>query len=553
MTRWAAVVGLFVSIVLGASTSDAQGPPSVFDTVATGPIPLDRITQIDIQKALLWTGQYDGTIQAGNEEATNAAIMRWQRVGGFAPTGNLTADQVHALAREGLERRRYWQWTAYTSSNDSFSIGFPKRLLGDPQRTSATETVFQGVQPGYKLTVESLPRVSQAEFKQGFREVAQSSDDRVVDFSVQGEDWWIVSGTKGNEARYFVALRSGAQAAVMSIRLPRERRDDQRFLIAAIANSFRIGPQTLTNHRTAILPQQGRQTPQLPNGSIDKKNEQRAEDVKLAGRIRNVGWFGRIDVYPVAWNKQFAHYIEFAQFSFTSKGLVMEVRDDLSDKRKAELKAAGVGSYSTPLHWKDDLCWQTKQLQVGKEELPYQPFASAVVPNDERTIAEIITSGCVDNGQIRMQRDWTVESRVKGSTCGPLPRGPRGGCMVSSGEAEDRDEVTFAVGSKPARTASPPSAGPALQAQQPSTTSQSISQGDALRICGCIGRAEAANDFGYRARAESALRNSGQLTGPWVSVCEEQRDKGRLDGVRSRSASIQWQNGYGPSCEDLLR
>lgn len=97
------------------------------------------------------------------------------------------------------------------------------------------------------------------------------------------------------------------------------------------------------------------------------------------------------------------------------------------------------------------------------------------------------------------------------------------------------------------KAASPLPANPSASAGGP------LDQGEAMRVCGCMGRAEAASDFTYSRRAEAALRSSGQLSGPWASVCEGQRDKARLDAVRSGSASIQWQNGYGPSCEDLLR
>lgn len=100
-------------------------------------------------------------------------------------------------------------------------------------------------------------------------------------------------------------------------------------------------------------------------------------------------------------------------------------------------------------------------------------------------------------------------------------------------------------------TATP--AKPTSPAPQTRDAGRTLSQGEAIRVCGCIGRAEAASDFAYGSRAQSALRNSGQLSGPWASVCEKQRDQGRFDAVKSGAASIQWQNGYGPSCEDLLR
>ena len=58
---------------------------------------LDRETKRRIQEALAWSGHYRAAIDGAFGRGTRAAIARWQKDNGFAPTGYLTGRQMEKL------------------------------------------------------------------------------------------------------------------------------------------------------------------------------------------------------------------------------------------------------------------------------------------------------------------------------------------------------------------------------------------------------------------------------------------------------------------------
>jgi clan AA aspartic protease (TIGR02281 family) len=236
------IAGLFVS----TDVAHAQGPPSAFDTGAVYALPPDRIAPIDIQKALLWTNHYDGMVDGAVGKGTKAAIASWQAANSFPANGTLTSDQITALIKQGLQQRRQWEWANYTAPDRSFSVGVPRRLFKDPVQVSGSETRFDGLSPDYRLTITRAYPSTPSEFSSQFTQLTESNWNRTTEFSVQREDWWVVSGLEGGNAFYVRAELHAQTLSKMIMQLPRNRTQEQGFLVTAIANSFRAGLNTST-------------------------------------------------------------------------------------------------------------------------------------------------------------------------------------------------------------------------------------------------------------------------------------------------------------------
>ena len=86
----------------------AQGPPSAFDAQSSTGNRIDRPTVIDVQKALIWTGNYDGIVDGDSGKGTRASIAAWQRSQNVPPTESLSDDQAHQLIGQAIAKRELW-------------------------------------------------------------------------------------------------------------------------------------------------------------------------------------------------------------------------------------------------------------------------------------------------------------------------------------------------------------------------------------------------------------------------------------------------------------
>ena len=85
--------------VPGAASPGPQSPPQeTLEQALQAENRLDRAERAELQGALQWLGQYQGTIDGAFGPATRDAIWAWQRDAGFVPTGILsTAERDHLL------------------------------------------------------------------------------------------------------------------------------------------------------------------------------------------------------------------------------------------------------------------------------------------------------------------------------------------------------------------------------------------------------------------------------------------------------------------------
>ena len=123
---------ILISVFIGfCGTAQAQGPTSALDALTTNSSRLERPTVIDVQKALIWTGDYSGIVDGDAGKGTRSAIGSWQRSQSMAATESLSEEQAHRLLAQAVAKRDLWQWRTHQIGSTGFTVGYPQpSLLG---------------------------------------------------------------------------------------------------------------------------------------------------------------------------------------------------------------------------------------------------------------------------------------------------------------------------------------------------------------------------------------------------------------------------------------
>ena len=124
-------IALLCALVAFCGTALAQGPTSAFDALTASSSRLEVLTVIDVQKALIWTGDYGGIVDGDAGKGTRAAIGSWQRSQNVPATESLSEEQAHRLLAQAVAKRDLWQWRTHQIGSTGFTVGYPQpSLLG---------------------------------------------------------------------------------------------------------------------------------------------------------------------------------------------------------------------------------------------------------------------------------------------------------------------------------------------------------------------------------------------------------------------------------------
>ncbi len=239
--NWRAFV-VFVGLLFTPIIVKAQGTPSTFDNANSPQLSADQFTVVDIQKALLWTGYYNGQIDGQQGPGMRAAVVAWQKSQGRLSVDTLTAPQLRELIGQAAKARAEWQWTVYTDPSGRLQIGYPAKLFTPTAPDSQALMSFGSTDGGFRLQV-FLPRPSTRErFEQFYlSNTQQQPAPTVVDYKARAEDWFVVSGTQEQFAFYRkTQFLAPSEVVSFTLVVPNKDRERLGFLTAAVANSFRI-------------------------------------------------------------------------------------------------------------------------------------------------------------------------------------------------------------------------------------------------------------------------------------------------------------------------
>ena len=260
----------FLSILMVSySTAQAQGPTSAFDALAASGSRLERPTVIDVQKALIWTGDYGGIVDGDAGKGTRAAIGSWQRSQNAPATESLSEEQAQRLFAQGAAKRELWQWRSQQIGATGFTVGYPARLLTSSKTLADGGVELHSADQRSMLQVAIRRGITSTTVEQDFARLSQSTPDRVVEYSARKDDWSVISGLMQGKWAFYLRTEFRAGTAVtLTVAIPVEERQRLAFLVTAIANSFRVQDAQQPSSPNAAL------TPQAPPSMTNEQARQ---------------------------------------------------------------------------------------------------------------------------------------------------------------------------------------------------------------------------------------------------------------------------------------
>ncbi|HEU0222619.1 MAG TPA: trypsin-like peptidase domain-containing protein [Paracoccaceae bacterium] len=172
----------------------------------------ERMSEADrlaVQEALVWTGDYGGTLDGVFGPMTRAAIRRFQLREGGLVTGYLTREDQYDLFQARESRLQATGWRVVEDGPLGIRVGLPAALFGEVEALDLGKRLSgRGPAGGALLSLLSIPGGRQALdnlFEAARAELARDRNR----YERRDADTFVVSGRTGNRVLYSFARRFG--------------------------------------------------------------------------------------------------------------------------------------------------------------------------------------------------------------------------------------------------------------------------------------------------------------------------------------------------------
>ncbi|MEO8559363.1 MAG: serine protease [Rhodospirillales bacterium] len=228
--------------------------------------PIELITTIDIQKALIWAGHYNGMADGSFGKQSRAAAIAWQEAHKFPATGSLAQDQIVQLFNEGMRSRDAAKWTLLVDRGAGVVIPYPAALTNfkSVQPTeNGLQYVFEGtvnitVMLGRPVTCANLDALYN-------KEIESAGPERQIVYQARRDNWYVVSGIYGARRFYTRAECRSSGTAIFAINVPGNDERLVTVLFAAFSNGVSVAPALRLNAK----PDLATQAPELGSVVLD--------------------------------------------------------------------------------------------------------------------------------------------------------------------------------------------------------------------------------------------------------------------------------------------
>jgi Trypsin-like peptidase domain len=178
---------------VAAKTAALSAEPAKAEPAAAEPAEIFPGERLKIQSALLWSGDYTGSI--GGEDPFLSAIRNFQKRAKSKVTGVLSsAERVNLLAAAKTHEDEFG-WTIVTDPSTGVRLGLPLKLV--PQVRDAARGTRWSAAHG-EVQVETF-RMKDSELKLAalFEQQKKQPSNRTIEYSVLRDDNFYISGMQG--------------------------------------------------------------------------------------------------------------------------------------------------------------------------------------------------------------------------------------------------------------------------------------------------------------------------------------------------------------------
>ena len=232
------------ALLLAAMPVQAQfARDGVFDYRWDATPPTELITTIDIQKALIWGGYYNGMADGSFGKQSRAAAISWQQAHGYDGTGALSPAQVTQLFNDGVHVRDAMKWTLLVDRNVGLVIPYPAALTEFKAVRPTAQGLRYFLDGSVNVSVMVVPPVVVANLDTLYNaEAALENSDRQVQYKARRDNWFVVSGINGAHRFYDRGECRSNGTAVFIISVPNDNEKLVAVLFSAFSNGLSVAP-----------------------------------------------------------------------------------------------------------------------------------------------------------------------------------------------------------------------------------------------------------------------------------------------------------------------
>jgi peptidoglycan hydrolase-like protein with peptidoglycan-binding domain len=183
-----------------ATPADAAPKPAAPGTPRAVYAAMPENERMTIQSDLIWTGDYNGIINAEFGDNAVAAVKSFQKRNGGRETGILNPDERGQLAESARTKRASAGWRIVDDRASGARLGVPSKLV--PQSSpAASGTHWQSARGEVQVETFRSPGTTLAAMLERMRKEPAS---RRVEYQVVKPDFFVVSGQQGGVKKFYV-------------------------------------------------------------------------------------------------------------------------------------------------------------------------------------------------------------------------------------------------------------------------------------------------------------------------------------------------------------
>ena len=153
-----------------------------------------------IQSDLIWTGDYNGLIEADFGDNSVAAVKAFQKRNGGKETGILNLDERAKLAESARTKRQNAGWHVVDDGVTGARLGLPAKFA--PQTTPGARGTHRQSSRG-EVQVETF-HVTGTTLEAAFAQAMKQPSNREVEYKVIKPDFFVVFGMQGGVKKFYV-------------------------------------------------------------------------------------------------------------------------------------------------------------------------------------------------------------------------------------------------------------------------------------------------------------------------------------------------------------
>jgi peptidoglycan hydrolase-like protein with peptidoglycan-binding domain len=266
-TTWRVLLAGALAAALGwPAAAFAQGtrPPAPDPAFEAARAEFDRLPESDrrsAQDALIWTGDYNGTVGGTFGRRSHDAILAFQKRSGLPPTGILDGPTRAALAASAGRARTGAGFAIVQEPASGVSIGVPAKLL--PKRSASPRGGARWQSADGRATLDTARMPGGAAELKTYAETTllAESVNRRVTYKLVRPDLVVVAGETATGKFYSRYIADAEAVRGFSLGYDKALAPEFDRIVIAVANSF--GPAS----EAAALPSSGPQAPIPPAAS----------------------------------------------------------------------------------------------------------------------------------------------------------------------------------------------------------------------------------------------------------------------------------------------